>query len=61
MRYTTKPVKSDWEDGLIGSPLLLTHLTVTEPEPEFTGLYAPSGEGLFRLPNPIGFGRDEEW
>lgn len=35
--------------------------TVSEAEAVDTGLLDVHGVPLMRLPNPIGFGRDEEW
>jgi hypothetical protein len=40
---------------------LLPNLTVGEQEPEFIGLFDSEGNPIFRLPIPIGFGRDNEW
>lgn len=36
-------------------------LDVPEHEPVETGLLWEDGEPIMRAPNPIGFGRDEEW
>ena len=61
-RYATrsrlaKPRSFDIDDD---TPLI-PNLTVDDHEAVFTGLLDASGEELFRLPNPIGFGRDKEW
>jgi hypothetical protein len=37
------------------------YLEVDGSEPVDTGLIWESGEPVMRLPNPVGFGRDEEW
>jgi hypothetical protein len=37
------------------------HLEVDGHEAVDTGLVWESGEPIMRLPNPIGFGRDDEW
>jgi len=37
------------------------HLDVDGHEPCDTGLICVTGEPIMRLPNPIGFGRDDEW
>ena len=34
---------------------------VDEAEPVNTGLVSPEGDPIYRLPNPIGFGKDHEW
>lgn len=36
-------------------------LTVDDNVTVETGLLWPDGEPVLRSPNPIGFGRDEEW
>lgn len=36
-------------------------LTVDDHETVETGLLWADGEPILRTPNPIGFGRDEEW
>lgn len=44
-----------WSDGE-------THLpTVSDPEATDTGLLDAKGEIIWRAPNPVGFGRDEDW
>lgn len=35
--------------------------TVSDHEATDTGLLDLNGEAIMRAPNPIGFGRDEEW
>lgn len=37
------------------------HLDVDGHEAVDTGLIWETGEPIMRLPNPIGFGRDDEW
>ena len=56
-RYA-KPVRADWFDA--DNPLL-PNLSVTEHEAIDTGLIWSTGEPIMRMPNLIGFGRDEEW
>lgn len=55
--------KAGWiEDDLNeGAYPLVPDLLVPEHRPVNTGLFYPSGEPILRLPNPVGFGRDEEW
>jgi hypothetical protein len=37
------------------------NLTVDDHKPVKTGLLWPDGEPIMRLPNPMGFGRNEDW
>lgn len=37
------------------------HLDVDGAKEVDTGLLSATGEPIYRLPPPIGFGRDEEW
>lgn len=60
-RYFTQPKQEapraeyDWFMPLV------PHLTVPEHEAQDTGLVDHKGNPIKRSPNPIGFGRDEEW
>lgn len=36
-------------------------LTVDGEKEVDTGLVSASGESIYRLPPPVGFGRDDEW
>jgi hypothetical protein len=61
-RYFAKPanrVRADdeWE---YCSPLM-TNITVNDHEPVDTGLFDAAGNRIMRAPNPVGFGRDDEW
>jgi hypothetical protein len=63
-RYFTKtPVRAarpraeDWDD----SPLILNSICVSDHEAADTGLVDHRGDAIMRAPNPVGFGRDEEW
>lgn len=50
------------EDDLFDSDKpMLPHVSVPDHEPLPTGLLDQRGEDIWRSPNPIGFGRDEEW
>lgn len=40
---------------------MVPHLSVDDHEPVDTGLLWSDGSPVFRAPNPIGFGRDDEW
>ena len=61
-RYFTQPRSSapraNWIDE--DYPMILD-LTVSDHEAVETGLIDANGWAIFRAPNPIGFGRDEEW
>lgn len=65
-RYFSRPtiaqsskVRADdyWADT---SPYV-TNLTVCDHEAVCTGLLDASGDEIMRAPNPIGFGKDDEW
>ena len=58
-RYTKaiRP-KADWIDD--DAPLIPA-LTVDDHEAVDTGLIWATGEAIMRAPNPMGFGRNEEW
>lgn len=65
-RYFRKPpaprsYEDDDEDYDWPSDPLITNLEVIESEAVFTGLLDSDGEPIWRAPNPIGFGRDDEW
>lgn len=59
-RYTAIRPKA-WDDEEWIAPSLMPDLTVDEAEPEFIGILDADGNPIFRMPNPIGFGRDDEW
>ncbi len=59
-RYVTRS-RSAWVDDDMWSEPMRNELVVTVSEPVCTGLLDAEGNSIFRLPNPIGFGRDEEW
>ena len=40
---------------------LLPELSVDGPNEVNTGLVSETGEPIYRVPPPIGFGRDDEW
>lgn len=52
-----KPRLFDIDDD---APLLPT-ITVDDHEAVETGIVAESGDPIMRAPNPMGFGRGEEW
>ena len=56
--FTQKPRASDdewWPDPIIHVPTVCDHVAVD------TGLIDTDGNSIMRAPNPVGFGRDEEW
>lgn len=59
-RYFAKPKAFDDEEYWPASPLV-TSLTVDEPVYVDTGLFDADGNSIYRSPNPVGIGRDEEW
>lgn len=40
---------------------VLPSLSADDHDPVFTGLLDARGEQIWRAPNPMGFGKDEEW
>ena len=40
---------------------MLAEITLPESKPVDTGLLWANGKPVMRYPNPIGFGRNEEW
>lgn len=63
-RYFTRPaakavIRADdyWPEA----PPYVTNLTVSDHEATDTGLLDASGDAIMRAPNPIGFGKDDEW
>lgn len=58
MRYVANGwTDDDWDHD---EPLL-PDVSVDESGPVRTGLLTARGEPIMRLPNPVGFGRDDEW
>ncbi len=62
-RYFTRPrgrlrAFDEWHDN--DAPLLPS-IEVPEHETIDTGLLDVAGEKIWRAPNPLGFGRDDEW
>ena len=56
-RAAYKQPKADWSDDYP----LLPDIHVPCHEPIDTGLVDVRGDSIMRAPNPMGFGRDEEW
>jgi hypothetical protein len=59
-RYFAKRPRSFDDDYWPESPIC-TSLTVDEHVAVDTGLLDADGNSIWRAPNPMGFGRDEEW
>jgi hypothetical protein len=59
-RYATKPEHAFIEDDVWAEPAR-HDIFVSDAAPIDTGLLDAEGNAIFRMPNPIGFGRDEEW
>ncbi|CAM8655303.1 hypothetical protein MCEMIE4_03129 [Sphingobium cupriresistens] len=59
-RYVSRPPRGWIEDEVFSEPARL-EIIVPLSEATETGLLDADGNSIFRLPNPIGFGRDEEW
>lgn len=55
-RYFARP-KADWDE----SYPLIPDLHVPDNKPVRTGVIDNRGNDIWRAPNPIGFGRMEEW
>jgi hypothetical protein len=53
----SKP-RADWIDD---DYPMLPALTVDDHEATDTGLIDAGGEAIWRAPNPMGFGKDDEW
>lgn len=62
-RYAKGRIRAGWieDDTFSPDPGPLNSLTVDDHEAVETGLIWETGEPIMRIPNPIGFGRDDEW
>ena len=60
-RYTTRSPRSNGDDWAETDNPLLLSLAVDDHVAVFTGILDGKGEEIWRSPNPIGFGRNEEW
>lgn len=59
-RYFATPRKAERADWSDDYPLL-PDLHVPEHRPIATGVLDIRGDAIMRMPNPIGFGRDQDW
>lgn len=62
-RYFSVPRAASWiEDDYYSPDAASAHIpSVPEHEARDTGLIDARGDAIWRAPNPLGFGRDEEW
>ena len=60
-RYFSKPAPRADDDIWEPCEPLMTSVTVCDHEAVDTGLVDAYGNAIMRAPNPLGFGRDEEW
>lgn len=60
-RYFTRAAKALDDDYWPDAAPLITSLTVCDHEAVDTGLLDPNGDTIMRAPNPMGFGKDDEW
>lgn len=58
-RYVIRPRAND--DEYWPEPQTVTNLEVADHEATDTGLLDADGNIIWRLPNPMGFGKDDEW
>lgn len=60
-RYFSRP-RSFWvEDDYYADDSPAQLPTVSDHEPVDTGIIDVNGNPIMRAPNPVGFGRDDEW
>ena len=60
-RYFSRP-KAWVEDEDAWDAPICDHIpTVNDHEPVDTGLLDAGGNTIWRAPNPVGFGKDDEW
>jgi hypothetical protein len=64
-RYFVRPttakssvVRADWD---YDDPLPMRDVYVPDHEAADTGLVDIRGDAIMRAPNPMGFGKDDEW
>jgi hypothetical protein len=55
-----KPTRAD-DDGWWDRGPLVPHLSVSDHEATDTGLLDHRGDTIWRAPNPMGFGRAQDW
>jgi len=61
-RYYVQRTKASWVGDDVWPLDALGHIpSVSDHEPIFTGILDISGDAIMRAPNPMGFGRDDEW
>lgn len=61
-RYTIRPQAGGWiEDDTSFYESDIPYIEVPEHYAVFTGLIDAKGNEIWREPNPMGFGKDEDW
>lgn len=62
-RYFVRPRASGWveDEHFSPDPVSAAMLTVSDHEAADAGLMDINGDTIMRAPNPMGFGKDEEW
>lgn len=63
MRYVRRPHAGGWieDETYPADAPLIADIRVSEHEATDTGLIWSDGSPIYRIPNPMGFGKDEEW
>lgn len=60
-RYFVRASKANDDEYWPDAAPLITSLEVSDHQAIDTGLLSSSGEIIMRAPNPMGFGKDDEW
>lgn len=61
-RYFSRPTSLWVEDEAAwDAPICANMPTISDHEAINTGLLDANGQTIWRAPNPVGFGRDDEW
>jgi len=60
-RYTKKLKAWCEDEDAWDYPIIRNDVTVCDHEAVNTGLLDADGDEIWREPNPVGFGRDDEW
>lgn len=61
MRYLSKPRNWIEDEVAFDDSPMIPALSVDDHEAVDTGLLWADGSSIMRAPNPMGFGRDDEW
>lgn len=60
-RYFTRPAKAFYVEDEVYGEAMLPAITVPDHVPTNTGLLDAHGDVIWRSPNPMGFGKGEDW